>query len=412
VARQPDDNRPGQPGPFDPTDPARVGITPVNATPERSSTMDTRSELSTATTNPTLSPVTDPMTVAWAPKRTADGALTVVHSDDYAGWVFDASHPTQGRRFMNARDLVLAHAAESGVRVTQLESDLLPAFSTMQLAHTAEYVESVVLGGESGEWSGSRPDLGRLALQMAGGTILALDSLLSGETMTAVHFAGAKHHAMRDRSSGFCVFADFAIAAKLAMSRTRVMQTPRGTFRVPMRVAILDIDAHHGDGTERLTSGDDRILTMSVHDRSIFPGTGRGDDPASHVYNTPLEPGSGDEQLADAAAFFVGLCERFNPDLIMIAAGADGLDGDPLSTLTYTIEGLEYAVRYVRRGFRDLPMLIGGAGGYRPDDLTPRAWARMAVAAALPVGDHERTWCDLDDCDYELDPEDLEERRT
>jgi hypothetical protein len=57
-------------------------------------------------------------------------------------------------------------------------------------------------------------------------------------------------------------------------------------------------------------------------------------------------------------------------------------------------------------------MLIGGAGGYRPDDLTPRAWARMAVAAALPVGDHERTWCDLDDCDYELDPEDLEERRT
>ena len=138
----------------------------------------------------------------------------------------------------------------------------------------------------------------------------------------------------------------------------------------------------------------------------------RGDDPASHVYNTPLEPGSGDEQLADAAAFFVGLCGRFHPDLIMIATGADGLDGDPLSTLTYTIEGLEYAVRYVRRGFRDLPMLIGGAGGYRPDDLTPRAWARMAVAAALPVGDSERTWCDLGECDYELDPEDLEEDRT
>ena len=332
--------------------------------------MDTRSELSTTTADLSAmpaAPVSDPMTVTWAPKRTTDGALTVVHSDDYAGWVFDASHPTQGRRFMNARDLVLAHAAESGVRVTQLESDLLPAFSTMQLAHTAEYVESVVLGGECDEWDGSRPDLGRLALQMAGGTILALDSLLSGETMTAVHFAGAKHHAMRDRSSGFCVFADFAIAAKLAMSRTRVMQTPRGTFRVPMRVAILDID------------------------------------------NTPLEPGSGDEQLADAAAYFVGLCERFNPDLIMIAAGADGLDGDPLSTLTYTVEGLEYAVRYVRRGFRDLPMLIGGAGGYRPDDLTPRAWARMAVAAALPVGDSERTWCDLVDCEYELDPEDIED---
>jgi len=111
VAWQPDDNRPGQPGPFDPTDPARAGITPVHATPEWSSTMDTRSELGTAETNPTLSPVSDPMTVTWAPKRTADGALTVVHSDDYAGWVFDASHPTQGRRFMNARDLVLAHAA-------------------------------------------------------------------------------------------------------------------------------------------------------------------------------------------------------------------------------------------------------------------------------------------------------------
>lgn len=329
--------------------------------------------------------------------KQADGRLLLVHSDDYSGWVFDASHPTQGRRFLNARQRVLALAPEADGTVIEIESDRLPDFSTLAQVHDRDYVESVVLDGLSAEWHGERRDLGRLALQMAGGTLLALDALLAGDAMTAVHFAGAKHHAMRDRSSGFCVFNDFALAAVMAASRTRPMENGEWEYRIPLRVAIFDIDAHHGDGTEALTRDHERILTYSVHDRSIFPGSGRADDPDNHVFNRALASGSGDAELALCATGFVQVAQPFYPDLVMIAGGADGLAEDPLSTLNYTIEGLVNAVRFVRRGFPDVPILLGGAGGYRPDDLTPEAWARMAVAIAQPVDEADRVCCDLDD---------------
>ena len=311
-----------------------------------------------------------------------DRHLTIIHSDAYAGWAFNASHPTQGRRFTNAYELTLAHAELDNVHVTRIESNLIADASLLQLVHTSDYINKVAGTGECDEWDGSRPDLGQLALRMAGGTILALETLLRGETLTVMHFAGAKHHAQRDQSSGFCVLADFALAATLATRDTRPTGTTLpGSNETPLRVAILDIDAHHGDGTENLTRDNDRILTLSVHDRSIFPGTGQRDEPQSRVYNNPLEPGSGDTELAAAVIRFTTLCAEFQPDVIMIACGADGLDGDNLSTLTYTIAGLESAVAHVRREYPATPMLLGGAGGYRPDDLTPRAWARMAIAA-------------------------------
>ena len=78
------------------------------------------------------------------------------------------------------------------------------------------YIASVLDAYQCGEWSGQRPDLSDLAQRLAGGTLVALEHLLGGGTRLAVHLAGAKHHAQRDRSSGFCVFADLAIAARIA----------------------------------------------------------------------------------------------------------------------------------------------------------------------------------------------------
>ena len=333
--------------------------------------------------------------------------LALVHSPAYAEWVFDAHHPTQGRRFIAAREQLLAQAPDAKVHVLELDSDRFPTFDELRYAHSLDYIEQVLLDGQSGEWSGTRRDLAALALRMAGGTMVAAEALLDGFAHTAVHFAGAKHHAQRDRSSGFCVFNDLVITARHILNGDRTVFSPISGRRIPVRrIAILDIDAHHGDGTEALLKDDPRVFTFSVHDRSIFPGTGHDDDFGRHVFNRPLEPGSGDEELESAIADFVLFADRFSPEMIFIAMGADGHQDDPLSTLTYTDEGMERAVRLVRRAFRETPILLGGAGGYRPDDTTPRVWSRMALAAARPVDPDNPFWVEaLGDTGYLDDPD-------
>lgn len=300
-------------------------------------------------------------------------AVVLVHHDDYADWVFDSHHPTQGRRFTKARELLLELADEAGINVIEIDSDLLPDRAVLETVHDPTYVDQVIDQGRCGEWVGQRSDLARIAHRMVGGTLLAAQALVEGRALTAVHFPGAKHHAMRDHSSGFCVFADFAITSR------HLLDDPTSGVN---RIATLDIDAYHGDGTEVLLLDEQRALTFSIHDRTIFPGTGHTDSPERRAYNEPLAAGSGDAELDQGVGRFVELAGEFAPDMILIAGGADGHDEDPLSTLRYSISGMEAAVRRVRRAFPEVSILLGGAGGYLPDTVTPEAWARMAVAVA------------------------------
>ena len=301
-------------------------------------------------------------------------AVVLVHHDDYADWVFDSHHPTQGRRFAKAREFLLEFADEAGIDVIEIDSDLLPDRAVLETVHDSTYVDEVIVHGRCGEWVGERSDLARIAHRMVGGTLLAAQALVEGRALTAVHFPGAKHHSMRDHSSGFCVFADLAITAR------QLLNDPSSGVD---RIAILDIDAHHGDGTEALLLDERRALTFSIHDRTIFPGTGHTDLPEQCAYNEPLAAESGDAELAGGVSRFVELARDFNPDMIFIAMGADGHDEDRLSTLRYSMSGMETAVRRVRRAFPEHPILLGGAGGYLPDTVTPESWARMTVAVAL-----------------------------
>ena len=301
-------------------------------------------------------------------------AVVLVHHDDYAGWVFDSHHPTQGRRFTRARELLLDSANKAGIEVIEVASDLLPDRAVLETVHDSGYIDEVIVHGRCGEWSGERPDLARIAQRMVGGTLLAARALVEGRALTAVHFPGAKHHAMRDHSSGFCVFADFAITAR------HLVDDPDSGID---RIAILDIDAHHGDGTEALLLDEPRVLTFSIHDRNIFPGTGHADHPEKCAYNQPLAAGAGDVELAQGVGRFIGMAREFDPRMVFIAMGADGHVEDPLSSLRYSIPGMAAAVRQVRVSFPDMPLLLGGAGGYLPDTVTPMAWARMAVVVAM-----------------------------
>lgn len=296
----------------------------------------------------------------------------LVHSPEYANWVFDPKHPTQGRRFLHGRNQIVLEAQRRKLNLWEIAPEY-PSTDDLHLVHDEEYAFNVVVRGESDEWTGQRHDLGDLAKLFVGGTLTALDALIDLKSLLAIHLPGAKHHAQRDYSSGFCVFGDFAIAAKRAVE-------------LGYRVAIFDMDAHHGDGTENLTLNDGNILTFSVHEWGIYPGTGLTSDFKNNAYNYPLAYKSGDIGLLTATENFLTVCEQFQPTMIFVAGGADGLKDDPLSSLEYTSDGYFRAARMIREQFPDHPILMGGAGGYLPDTGTPEVWKNIALGLmALPT---------------------------
>ena len=295
----------------------------------------------------------------------------LIHSDEYKKWIFDPTHPTQGRRFNNARDLLITSAKKEGVDLVEV----LPRPATeaeLLRVHTPAYIDEVVNKHISTEWDGERPDLASLASLFVGGTLTALDALLTNKTKLAIHFPGAKHHAQSDHSSGFCIFNDFAIAADIASK-------DHGK-----NIIIIDIDAHHGDGVENLTADNPKVLTFSVHQDGIFPGTG-GESKPGYFYNIPLQAGAGDKELLDAIEQFIyviGARDRiwdWQPDLLFITCGADGHKEDPLTSLEYSVDGYVAVTKRIKERFPDLPILLGGAGGYLPDTRTPEIWAGVAV---------------------------------
>jgi acetoin utilization deacetylase AcuC-like enzyme len=296
----------------------------------------------------------------------------IIHSPDYANWIFDKSHPTQGRRFLHGRNRVIIEGQNRQLNIDEFTPEI-PHTDDLLLVHDPIYVHDVTVKGLSDEWDGPRHDLGDLAKLFVGGTLTAVDLLLEEKTKLAIHLPGAKHHAMRDYSSGFCIFNDLAIAA------TKLTQLGK-------KVAIFDCDAHHGDGTEALTKANPNIMSFSVHQWGIFPGTGLVSDWERRALNFPLAAGTDDEGLKDATQSFLDVCFDFEPDFIFIACGADGLADDPLSELKYTVGGYELAMKSIRMAYPDTPILFGGAGGYLPDDQTPNLWAKASLALVAPRG--------------------------
>lgn len=287
--------------------------------------------------------------------------VTIVHSPEYANWFFSADHPTQGRRFINGFNAIVTD---------QRVIEPRPATAAeLTRVHSAGYVKEVMQDHTCFEWGGAREDLARFATLFAGGTLVALDAILKRDADLAIHLPAAKHHAQYDHSSGFCVFNDFALAADIA------------TKDHGLKVAIIDIDAHHGDGVENLTRENPNVLTFSIHEQGIFPGTGHEDELENNVFNFPLREettGLGNGGLLAGINKFLPIARAFEPDLLFVTSGADGLAEDPLTHLQYTIEGYAAAARYLAKEFPNTPKLMGGAGGYLPDDGTPEVWATVA----------------------------------
>lgn len=227
----------------------------------------------------------------------------------------------------------------------------------LALAHDPGYIERVVNGTLTRSevralgfpWS---PELVERSRRSNGASVAAARTAL--DTGAAGNLAGGTHHAQIAAAQGFCVFNDFAVAARVVLAE--------GAIR---RALIVDCDVHQGNGTAQICAGDERIFTLSLHGARNFPTHKEASD-----LDVALADGTGDE--AYLRALDVALAQAFSaarPDIVFYLAGADPYSGDRLGRLALTMAGLAArdacVVDYCRH--HGVPTVIAMGGGYARD---------------------------------------------
>lgn len=199
-------------------------------------------------------------------------------------------------------------------------------------AHPKSHLDSIRRAAPTEGWVSLDADThmsqGTLAAvwRSAGGAVRAVDLVLGGDVANAfVAMRPPGHHAERTTAMGFCFFGNVAIAAKHALDHHGLR-----------RVAIVDFDVHHGNGTQDLVEDDPRILFCSTHQSPLYPGTGAADETGvdDNVVNVPLDEGTNGRGFRAAMERRVlPRVDAFKPDLIIISAGFDAHRDDPLAGL-------------------------------------------------------------------------------
>jgi acetoin utilization deacetylase AcuC-like enzyme len=217
------------------------------------------------------------------------------------------------------------------------------------------------------------------ALHAAGGAAAMVDALLTGETRlgASVHRPPG-HHAERQRSMGFCLFNNIAVAARRARDEHGVD-----------RVLILDWDVHHGNGTQDVFYATDEVLFASIHQWPLYPGTGAASetgtgDGVGTTVNFPVPPGSGDAVYGSLVEHVVvPLARRYAPGLILVSAGYDAHVDDPLASCSVTDAGFATMAASVRALADDLDVPVGVVleGGYDLGALASGFVATLEVLA-------------------------------
>jgi acetoin utilization deacetylase AcuC-like enzyme len=159
------------------------------------------------------------------------------------------------------------------------------------------------------------------------------------------------HHALPERAMGFCIFDNVAVAARAAQ---RLLGLGR--------VAIVDYDVHHGNGTQAIFEDDDSVLVVSLHQWPFYPGSGGPDDQRETTLNIPLVAGSGDDEYVRAFDEIVEpAVAAFEPELVLVSAGFDAHHGDPLADMQLTTAGFrELSQRCAAMAPRVAAVLEGG----------------------------------------------------
>ncbi len=263
----------------------------------------------------------------------------LVYSEKYLQHRPGQGHPERPER-LEAIVGALKRAKLWGEPNTKVIEPALAKRENIELAHDAEYI-ALVEKLSSFEKpldvdTSVRKNTFELAMLAAGGAIDAGRAVLSGEASNAFALVRPPgHHAGRNRGGGFCYFNNLAV----------MVERLKREFKLK-RIFILDIDAHHGNGSQDIFFNDPSVLYMSLHQdgRTLYPGTGFVDELGAgegegYTVNVPFPPGSGDAEYAGVMReLFVPLTREFKPELIAVSAGFDALADDPLTQLGLTTQ--------------------------------------------------------------------------
>jgi acetoin utilization protein AcuC len=251
--------------------------------------------------------------------------------------------------------------------------------SSLYSFHTKQYVEAVRCFSRGDRLcdaikfnfsdSGDNPiypGMYEVSTRIVGGSLKAANMVAQGEVEVAFNPAGGGHHAAPDHASGFCIFNDIVIAIKHLLTKG-------------LRVAYIDIDAHHGDGVQDAFYDTDKVLTISLHEtgRVLFPGTGEPSEVGvgkgrGYSVNIPLAPYTDDEIYLWAFDEIVPiLVERYKPDIVVTQLGCDTHHLDPMTQLSLTTGGYEGIMRRLRK-LAPRWVAVGG-GGYEVS-VVARCW--------------------------------------
>ncbi len=241
-------------------------------------------------------------------------------------------HPERPDR-MRAIDRVLSHDLFKALvrEEAPLRDDVEDA---ILLAHPAHYLEAVKQArpGEGHDPVHLDPDTvmspgsWEAALRAVGAGLMAVDKVMTGEASNAFcQVRPCGHHAESQRAMGFCFFANVAIAGMYARKKHGAE-----------RIAVVDFDVHHGNGTQDIFWADKDLFFASTHQMPLYPGTGALGETgaAQNVWNAPLRPGDGGEKFREAVSErIIPALRNFSPDIILISAGFDAHENDPLANL-------------------------------------------------------------------------------
>ncbi|MGL4882213.1 MAG: histone deacetylase family protein, partial [Waterburya sp.] len=279
--------------------------------------------------------------------------FAIVYHPDYVAPLPDA-HRFPMPKFKILRDLLLKDRV---VELEQIYQPELPALELIQLVHTPEYVQAYCQGTLDAKaqrriglpWSEA---LAHRTCIAVGGTILA--AKLALKYGCACNTAGGTHHAFPSYGSGFCIFNDLAIAAKVLQHQGLVS-----------KILIVDLDVHQGDGTAYIFQDDDSVFTFSMHCEANFPGRKQKSD-----LDVPLPIGLDDDgYLQILASHLSDLLTQVNPDLVLFDAGVDTHVSDRLGKLSLTDRGIYRRERMVLSTCKAAGYPIAGVigGGYSQD---------------------------------------------
>nr|WP_155197462.1 histone deacetylase family protein [Roseibium hamelinense] len=264
----------------------------------------------------------------------------MLHHSSYLDHLTPVGHPERPDR-LRAVDRILEHE-----KFQALERDLAPVGTVEDIAraHPMSYVD--MLHNLSPDEGLARvdadttmsPGTWEAALRGVGGACRAVDEVLDKKVQNA--FSASRppgHHAEKDRAMGFCFFNNVAVAARYAQNKYGLD-----------RVAIIDFDVHHGNGTQDIFWSDPSVMYCSTHQMPLYPGSGAADETgdAGTIVNAPLPPGADGTVFKEAMdSVILPRLNDFRPELVIISAGFDAHMRDPLGGLNFTETDFAWATR-------------------------------------------------------------------